>query len=98
MKTRLVMITILAALMLGCVPHAVKPMAAQNAILARRMAELVEAGETTREQEQKFIQVNAELWTSFDDLLGGKVKKEDTDEEETPAETTEDTEDTEDEE
>lgn len=67
-------VLLLAVLFTGCVPFAAKTMTAQNAILSRRMAELVEAEKTTREEEQAFIKVNAELWTSFDCLLNGKER------------------------
>jgi len=70
-------VLLLAFLFTGCVPFAAKTMTAQNAILSRRMAELVEENKTTREEEQAFIKVNAELWTSFDCLLNGKERPED---------------------
>jgi len=65
---------LLALTLTGCVPFAAKTMTAQNAILSRRMAELVEEEKTTREEEQAFIKINAELWTSFDCLLNGKER------------------------
>jgi len=70
-------VLVLALILLpGCISGQARLACKENAILARHMSELVKKGETTREQEQEFIHVNAELWQGFENLLNAKKVKD----------------------
>jgi len=56
---------VFALAMAGCTPAAVKQAVKENALRCERFAELIEEGETTREQEQRFIQANGKAWKAL---------------------------------
>ena len=71
MKRFYASILIMAFLLLtGCISQEVKNQAVVNEAACLRMVELIEKGETTRENEQEFIRAIAKAWTAFRDALG----------------------------
>lgn len=61
----------------GCCSKVIKREAVVQEALAARMVDLLDKGQTTREDEQAFIRATAKAWTTFREAVGaekGKVK------------------------
>lgn len=49
----------------GCTPAAVKNAIRDNALRCERFSALIESGDTTRDQEQRFIAANGKAWAAL---------------------------------
>ncbi len=58
----------------GCVSSEVKEQAQLNEVRSVSFVELLNAGKTTREEEQDFIRSDAKAWKNFREALGLKAK------------------------
>lgn len=54
----------------GCMPGQVRTSIRDNHLRCVRFTELMDGGETTREQEQRFIHANATAWEALDEKYG----------------------------
>lgn len=67
----MVLMAALAFSIAGCgISDTAKRIAVTNEAAAIRFVELLDKGETTRDQEQKYIRAQAGAWTAFRDALG----------------------------
>jgi hypothetical protein len=68
---------LLAVVMMACSSGCISREAERQVLLreaeAVRFSQLIDMGQTTREQEQKFIKATVAAWTSFRESLGVKA-------------------------
>jgi len=75
-KLRIAMAFLVLIFLAGCVPFAARVKVTECAIVSQRMNQLVKEGKTTREEEQEFIDLNAQIWDDFDKMLNRKKANE----------------------
>jgi hypothetical protein len=54
----------------GCIGSGVRTAVKDNDLRCVRFCELMAKGETTRDQEQRFIQANGEAWKALAEKIG----------------------------
>lgn len=70
MRKTIIVLAFLAALASGCVGSGVRKAVTDNSLRCERFVELIKKGETTRDQEQRFIEANGEAWKALAKKIG----------------------------
>lgn len=68
---KIILALLFAALLFsGCVGSGVRKAVTDNSLRCERFVALMGKGETTRDQEQRFIQANGEAWKALAEKIG----------------------------